>query len=85
MISTDEKTGMQALQRLHETQPVRPGLVERVEFEYVWSSPANPFASVLYSRMLADTSERMRFFRQLQDTAGEDLIRDWILSPQTCN
>jgi len=35
VISTDEKTGIQALERLHETKPVRPGLVERVEFEYI--------------------------------------------------
>ena len=35
VISTDEKTRMQALERLHETKPVRPGLVERVEFEYI--------------------------------------------------
>lgn len=35
MISTDEKTGMQALERLHETKLARPGLVERVEFEYI--------------------------------------------------
>ncbi len=35
VISTDEKTGMQALERLYETKPVRPGLVERVEFEYI--------------------------------------------------
>jgi hypothetical protein len=35
VISTDEKTGMQALERLHETKPVRPGFVERVEFEYI--------------------------------------------------
>ena len=34
-MSVDEKTGMQALERLHETKPVRPGLVERVEFEYI--------------------------------------------------
>lgn len=34
MVSVDEKTGMQALERLHETKPVRPGLVERIEFEY---------------------------------------------------
>ena len=26
---------MQAIERLHETKPVRPGLVERVEFEYI--------------------------------------------------
>jgi hypothetical protein len=35
VISTDEKTGIQAIERLHETKPVRPGLVERVEFEYI--------------------------------------------------
>ena len=35
VISTDEKTGMQALERLFETKRVRPGLIERVEFEYI--------------------------------------------------
>lgn len=34
VISTDEKTGMQALERKYETKPVRPGLIERREFEY---------------------------------------------------
>lgn len=31
---SDEKTGMQALEHNHPTKPPRPGLVERVEFEY---------------------------------------------------
>ena len=35
VVRTDEKTGMQALERLHETKPGRPGLVERVEFPYI--------------------------------------------------
>ena len=35
MVSTDEKTGMQALERLHPTRPTKPGLIERWEFEYV--------------------------------------------------
>lgn len=26
---------MQALERLHDTKPIRPGLIERVEFEYI--------------------------------------------------
>jgi hypothetical protein len=34
-VSTDEKSGIQALQRLHPALPVRPGLVERQEHEYV--------------------------------------------------
>lgn len=35
VVSTDEKTGIQALQRKHPTLPVKPGLVERQEFEYI--------------------------------------------------
>jgi putative transposase len=34
VISTDDKTGIQALERLHPTLPTRQGLIERVEFEY---------------------------------------------------
>lgn len=35
VISVDEKTGMQAVERKYPTKPPRPGLVERREFEYV--------------------------------------------------
>jgi transposase len=35
VVSTDEKTGMQAIEREHPTKPTRRGLVERVEFEYI--------------------------------------------------
>ena len=35
MVSTDEKTGMQANERAHPTRLMKPGLVERVEFEYI--------------------------------------------------
>jgi len=34
-VSTDEMTGVQALERKHPTLPARPGKVERREFEYV--------------------------------------------------
>jgi hypothetical protein len=34
VISTDEKTGMQALERTEPTKPARPGQIERREFEY---------------------------------------------------
>jgi hypothetical protein len=33
-VSTDEMTGIQALERKHPTRPMRPGQVERREFEY---------------------------------------------------
>ena len=35
MVSTDEKTGMQALERLHPDVPMGPGRVQGREFEYV--------------------------------------------------
>jgi putative transposase len=35
VLSTDEMTGVQALQRLHPGLPLRPGQVERREFEYI--------------------------------------------------
>ena len=34
VMSTDEMTGIQALERQHPTIPVGPGRVERREFEY---------------------------------------------------
>jgi transposase len=35
VISTDEKTGMQVLQRKYPTQPIRPGHPEKREHEYI--------------------------------------------------
>ncbi len=34
VMSTDEMTGIQALERLHPCLPMLPGHVERQEFEY---------------------------------------------------
>ena len=34
VVSTDEMTGIQALERIAPTKPMRPGQPERVEFEY---------------------------------------------------
>jgi transposase len=35
VVCTDEKTGIQALERKHPTKPMKPGLIERREFEYI--------------------------------------------------
>ena len=35
VISTDEKTGIQAKEHLHPAKPVRPGSVEKIEEEYI--------------------------------------------------
>jgi len=33
-VSVDEKTGVQALERIAENQPMKPGHVEKIEYEY---------------------------------------------------
>jgi transposase len=35
LVSTDEKTSIQALEQLHPSLPMRPGMVERQEHEYI--------------------------------------------------
>lgn len=55
VVSTDEKTGIQALERLHPTLPMEPGQVERREFEYVRHGTQTLIASmeVATGQMLA--------------------------------
>ena len=35
LVSTDEKTGIQAKERAHQTLPMKPGRIEYQEFEYI--------------------------------------------------
>ncbi len=45
LVSTDEMTGIQALERAHNTLPMKPGQVELQEFEYIrhQKSAGSPF------------------------------------------
>jgi DDE superfamily endonuclease len=45
VLCRDEKTGLQALERLSPTLPLRPGLVERQEVEYIRHGTVNLFAA----------------------------------------
>ena len=45
ILCLDEKTHIQALERLHPPLPLRPGLVERQEFEYVRHGTVDLFAA----------------------------------------
>ena len=35
LVSCDELTGIQALERKHKTKPAKPGQIEKREFEYI--------------------------------------------------
>ena len=45
LLCIDEKTGIQALERLHPTLPMRPGQIERQEFEYTRHGVVDLFAA----------------------------------------
>lgn len=84
VVSTDEKTGMQALERLHETKPVRPGLVERVEFEYIRHGTLCLMANfdvgtgMVVSPSLGPTRTENDFVAHIDRTIDTDPSATWI-------
>ena len=59
VLSVDEKTGIQAKQRIHPDQPVRPGRLRRREFEYKRHGTTKLMAAmdIATGQILADTIE----------------------------
>lgn len=84
IISTDEKTGMQALERLHQTKPVRPGLVERVEFEYIRHGTLCLMANFdvatgkIVSPTIGPTRTEVDFVAHIDRTIETDPQATWI-------
>lgn len=84
LVSSDEKTGMQATERKHATKPVRPGLVERREFEYIRHGTCCLMANleVATGRILAPsigpTRKEDDFARHIEQTIETDPEARWI-------
>ena len=84
MVSTDEKTGMQALERLHETKPPRPGLVERIEFEYIRHGTLSLIANFdvvtgwLIEPSIGPTRTEVDFVAHIERTIDTDPSASWI-------
>ncbi len=84
MVSTDEKTGMQALERLHATKPVRPGFVERIEFEYIRHGTLSLIANFdvvtgnVISPSIGPTRTEADFVAHIDRTIDTDPEAGWI-------
>ncbi|MCP4470661.1 MAG: IS630 family transposase [Gammaproteobacteria bacterium] len=84
MISTDEKTGMQALERKYATKPVRPGLTERVEFEYIRHGTQCLMANFdvvtgkVVSPSIGLTRTEVDFVAHIENTIESDANGTWI-------
>ena len=83
-VSVDEKTGMQALERLHPTRQMKRGLVEREEYDYERHGTLTLIANfeVATGRVIAPTLGPTRteddFARHLETTLNTDPEAQWI-------
>ena len=83
-MSTDELTNVRALERLHPSLPMRPGSVERVEFEYIRRGVCSFIFSrdVVTGQVVAPTAGPTRteadFVAHVQKVVASDpLTRRW--------
>lgn len=85
IVSSDEKTGIQALERLFPTLPMQPGLVERREFEYIRHGAQCLTANFeivtgrIIAPTIADTRTEADFAAHVAQTVAEDPQGRWIL------
>jgi hypothetical protein len=83
-VSSDEKTGIQALERLFPTLPMQPGLVERREFEYIRHGTQCLTANFeiatgrIVAPTIADTRTEADFAAHVAQTVAEDPQGTWI-------
>lgn len=75
---------MQALERIHETKPVRPGLVERIEFEYVRHGTLSLIANFdvvtgqVVSPSIGPTRTEADFTAHVDRTVDTDPLAGWV-------
>ena len=84
VISTDEKTGIQALERLHPTRPMAPGKPEAQEFEYVRHGTQALIANFevatgrIVSPTVGDTRTEDDFVDHIRATVATDPEAKWV-------
>lgn len=84
VISTDEKTGMQALERIAPSKPMKPGKEERIEHEYKRHGTLCliPSFEVATGRIvesyMGDTRNEFDFARHIEKTLSSDPPAGWV-------
>jgi len=91
VVSTDEMTGIQALERAAPTLPMRPGQVERREFEYVRHGTQCLIANfdVVDGRIVAPsvgpTRTEADFAAHIDRTVATDPDAEWVFVTDRLN
>jgi hypothetical protein len=91
LMSTDEMTGIQALERLHPSLPMQPGHVERQEFEYERHGTQSLIANLdvatgqVVTPSLGPTRTEADFAAHLTQTIQTDPEAGWIFITDQLN
>ena len=91
VISTDEKTGIQALERIAPTKPPRPGLIERIEGEYIRHGTLCLTANFevatgeIVSYTLAPTRNELDFAGHIEHAISYDPTVSWTFIADNLN
>ena len=84
VMSTDEKTGIQALERAAPTLPMKPGLVERPEYEYIRHGTQclianfNVATGEIIAPSIGATRTEEDFAAQIAQTIAPDPEAPWL-------
>ncbi len=85
IVSTDEKTGIQALERNHPTKPMKPGQVELQEFEYTRNGTQCLIANFeiatgkIIAPTLGPTRTEADFAHHIEQTIATNPAGKWII------
>lgn len=89
--STDEKTGIQALERKHDTKPMKPGTEERQEFEYVRHGTLTLIVSfmvasgIVATPTITEARGNTDFVEHIEATIELDAEAGWIFVADRLN
>ena len=84
VVSTDEKTGIQALQRAQPTKPMRPGQPALIEHEYIRHGTQTLIANLdvatghCRAPSIGDTRTEADFVAHIQQAVAQDPDGTWI-------
>ena len=82
IISTDEKTGIQAIER--KIIPMKPGMVEKQESEYIRHGTKCLISNLevatgkIIAPSIGDSRTELDFLRHIKETVKEDELGEWI-------
>ena len=91
VVSTDEKTGMQATERKFPSKPTKPGQIERIEGEYIRHGTLCLIASfhvvsgVVIASRIGPTRTEDDFAEHIQCTVDIDPCASWIFVSDQLN